>query len=431
MKVPTRPKGISAAFELDRDRGIGVKLNDPVAGCHERACSRYHAGLTAVDTGFGMKINLPAALSGRKFLWVAGVALLAGAGFVVFSGGQPAPQAALPAKAAKPALTVSLVAPQQQDWAQLIPANGNVVAWQEAVIGPEISNYRIAEVKVQVGERVKKGQVLARIASDTVASELAEVRAAVAEIEASAAEAKSNSERATELKTKGFYSTQLHTQYQTADHTAQARLAAARARLQAAELKMGKTAVLAPDDGVISASGAVVGSLTQSGQELFRLIRGGRLEWRAEVPAADLARIQPGVPARLSNPAGEIVQGQVRTVAPSVDAQTRNGLVYVDLPASPAVRAGMFARGEFALAASPALTLPQTALVLREGFAYVFRFDGESRVAQTKVLTGRRQGERVEIVSGLDASARVVERGAGFLADGDTVKISPADGKAQ
>ena len=349
----------------------------------------------------------------------------------LFSGEQPAPPAAAPVKAAKPALTVSLVSPQRLDWAQLIPANGNVVAWQEAVIGPEISNYRIAEVKVQVGDRVKKGQMLARIASDTVASELAEVRASVAELEASAAEARGNNERAGELKTKGFYSTQLHAQYQTADHTAQARLAAARARLQAAELKMGKTAVLAPDDGVISASNAVVGSLTQSGQELFRLIRGGRLEWRAEVPAADLARIKPGIPASLTNPAGEVVEGVVRTVAPSVDAQTRNGLVYVDLPVTQAVRAGMFARGEFSLAASPALTLPQTALVLREGFAYVFRLDGENRVAQTKVQTGRRQGERVEILSGLEASARVVERGAGFLADGDTVKVAAADGKAQ
>jgi HlyD family secretion protein len=93
----------------------------------------------------------------------------------------------------------------------------------------------------------------------------------------------------------------------------------------------------------------------------------------------------------------------VRAVAPSVDPQTRNGLVYVDLPATSAVRAGMFARGEFELARSPALTLPQTALVLREGFAYVFRLEGD-RVAQTKVTLGRRLGERVEVVGGLDAA---------------------------
>ena len=305
----------------------------------------------------------------------------------------------------------------------MLPANGNVVAWQEAVIGPEIANYRITEVRVQVGDTVRKGQVLARIASDTVASELAEAQASVAELEASAAEARANAARAKELKEKGFYSSQLNTQYQTAEHTALARLAAARARQQAAGLKMDKTAVLAPDDGVISARSATVGSLTQPGQELFRLIRGGRLEWRAEVPSADLGKVKAGMVATLTAPGGEVVKGAVRAVAPSVDPQTRSGLIYVDLPASGAVRAGMFARGEFQLAQSPALTLPQSALVLREGFAYVFRLEGEGRVAQTKVELGRRLGERVEIVSGLDAAARVVESGAGFLADGDAVKV--------
>jgi RND family efflux transporter MFP subunit len=191
-------------------------------------------------------------------------------------------------------MTVCLTAPKTENWLLVLLANGNVVAWQEVVIGAEIANYRITEVRVQVGDVVKKGQVLARISSDTVASELAEAKASVAELEASAAEAKSNAERAKELKEKGFYSSQLNSQYQTAEHTALARLAAARARLLAAGLRMDKTDVLAPDDGVISARSATVGSLTQPGQELFRLIRGGRLEWRAEVPSSELAGSRPG-----------------------------------------------------------------------------------------------------------------------------------------
>ena len=349
--------------------------------------------------------------------------VLVAASVIFFSRSGAPEQAESPKATAKPALTVSLTSPQLKDWPKVLPANGNVVAWQEAVIGPEISNYRITEVLVQVGDQVKKGQVLARIASETVASELAEAQAAVAESQASAGEAKANAARATELKAKGFYSSQLNTQYQTAQQTAAARLAAARARQQAAEVKMGNTVVRASDDGVISARNATVGSLTQPGQELFRLIRGGRLEWRAEVPSADLASLKPGLVGVVISPNGETVRGSVRAVAPSVDPQTRNGLVYVDLPADSPIRAGMFARGEFQLTQSPALTLPQTAVVLREGFAYVFRRDGAERVAQTKVLLGRRLGDRVEIVSGLAPEASVVENGAGFLADGDVVKI--------
>jgi RND family efflux transporter MFP subunit len=159
------------------------------------------------------------------------------------------------------------------------------------------------------------------------------------------------------------------------------------------------------------------------------LIRGGRLEWRAEVPSADMARIQPGQSAVLVNPNGESIKGLVRAVAPSVDPQTRNGLIYVDLPKGSEIRAGMFARGEFQLESSNALTLPQTAIVLREGFAYVFRLEGADRVAQTKVELGRRLGERIEIIAGLKPEAKVVLSGAGFLADGDAIKVVEGNSK--
>jgi len=132
------------------------------------------------------------------------------------------------------------------------------------VIGPERSNYRITEVRANVGgDVVKQGQVLARIAGDAVESEFAETRA--------------NHERARQLTESGFYSAQQNTQTKTAADTALARLNAAKARLQSAELKRSKATVLAPDDGIISARTATVGTLTQPGQELFRLIRGGRL----------------------------------------------------------------------------------------------------------------------------------------------------------
>jgi len=346
-----------------------------------------------------------------------GLALLAGCG--------EAAKDAAPS-AAKPALSVATLAPELLDWPRTLKAGGNIVAWQEAVIGAEISNYRITEVHANVGDRVRKGQVLARIDPATVESELAEVRAAVAEAEATLAEARANHERARQLSAKGFYSAQQNTQTQTAADTALARLNAVKARLQSAELKHSKATVRAPDDGIVSARSATVGTLTQSGEELFRLIRGGRLEWRAEVTAAELVQLKPGLTAVLSGPNGDEVAGRVRAVAPTVDAQTRNALVYVDLPASAAnvVSAGMFARGEFRLGVAPAPTLPQSAVLLREGFAYVFRIEGD-KVAQTKVSTGRRVAERIEII-GLDAQARVVASGVGLLADGDTVRVVAA-----
>jgi RND family efflux transporter MFP subunit len=332
----------------------------------------------------------------------------------------------------KPALTVEAVSPQAMRWPRLLAANGNIAAWQEAVIGAEISNYRLTEVLVNVGDTVAKGQLLARIADDNIAADLAQSEAGVAEAEANLTEARFNAERARRLRAAGFYSPQQAQQSDSAEQAAKARLQAARARRQASALRMAQTQVRAPDAGVVSARAATVGSLTQQGQELFRLIRGGRLEWRAEVTGAELGRLQPGTTATITTASGTVVTGRVRALAPTVDPATRNALVYVDLPGDAAdkgARAGTFARGQFELGDAPALTLPQSAVVLRDGFSYVFRLADNDKVLQTKVETGRRLGERVEILAGLDDKANVVASGAGFLADGDTVRIVTATGR--
>ena len=326
----------------------------------------------------------------------------------------------------KPALSVSVVQPQRATLGLRVVANGNVAAWQEAIVGAELQGLRLAEVRVNVGDAVRKGQVLAVLAAEVAEADLAQVTASVAEAEALLAEAAANAQRARDLQPSGALSAQQVVQYLTAEQTARARLESLRAAQRSQRLRLQQTQVLAPDNGVISARAATVGSVVAPGQELFRLIRQGRLEWRAEVASAELARLKPGMRARVTVPGAEPVGGRVRTVAPTVDPATRNGLVYVDLPAPGAARAGMFARGEFDLGSSDALTLPQGAVLLREGFSTVFTVGADSRVSQVKVSTGRREGERVEIVSGLSADARVVASGVGFLADGDLVRVVPA-----
>jgi RND family efflux transporter MFP subunit len=339
----------------------------------------------------------------------------------------PAATASAAATAVRPALTVSVTLPQREVLPLRVSANGSIAAWQEAVVGTEANGLRVAEVRVNVGDRVRRGQVLASFGADTALASLEETRAAVAEAEATLAEANANALRARGLQAKGFLSPQAINQYLTAETTARARLDAQRAALQTKQLHLEQTRVLAPDDGVISARSVTVGAVLPAGQELFRLIRQGRLEWRAEVAAADLARIKSDMRAVVTPAGGTPVAGVVRMVGPTVDAQTRNGLVYVDLREPDTARAGMFARGEFDIGSADALTLPQSAVVLREGFSYVLRVGGDAKVVQTKVTIGRRLGDRVEIVAGLDPAARVVASGGAFLGDGDTVRVVESD----
>ncbi len=327
---------------------------------------------------------------------------------------------------AKAALTVTVAQPQQSTLARSIAANGNITAWQEASIGTEANGLRLSDVKVNVGDVVKRGQVLATFAPDTMQADVAQIRASVAEAEATLAEASANAQRARTLQATGALSEAAINQYLTAERTAKARLDAQRAMANMQQLRLKQTQVLAPDSGVISARSATVGAVLPAGQELFRMIRQGRLEWRAEVAANDMASLQPGMAALVTAGNAPPIKGTVRMVAPTVDPQTRNGIVYVNLPASGAARAGMFARGEFEIGSGSGLTLPQSAVLLRDGFSTVLRVGADSKVSQVKVSVGRRVGDRIEITGGLDASARVVASGAGFLGDGDTVRVVAA-----
>lgn len=325
--------------------------------------------------------------------------------------------------AAKPALSVQVVTPKRADLPIRVTAHGSIAAWQEASVGAEGGPWRLSEVRAQIGDRVRKGQVLAAFDAGLVQADLALARAGVAEAEAVLAEMTAKANRARELQPTGVLSAEQVQQSLTAERTAQARLQAQQAAFRLQELRSRQTEVMAPDEGVIASRSATVGAVVPPGQELFRLIRQGRLEWRAEVASADLPRIRAGQTVQLVPAGAAAVTGRVRMVGPTVDAATRNGIVYVDLLGAGEARPGMFARGEFLLGSSGALTLPPSAVMLRDGLAYVFVVDAQSRVREVKVTTGRRLGELVEITGGLAEGARVVASGGGFLADGDAVKV--------
>ncbi|WP_462386292.1 efflux RND transporter periplasmic adaptor subunit [Acidovorax sp. Q11] len=356
---------------------------------------------------------------------VIAACVLATGGALVYSGASRAadePKAGQP----RPALTVSMAQPQRTAVPVRLAANGNVAAWQEASIGAESNGLRLTDVRVNVGDVVKAGQVLATFSAETVLADVAQVRASLLEAQANAAEAAANADRARALQATGALSQQQIQQFTTAEKTAQARVEAAQATLNAQQLRLKYTQVVAPDSGVISARTATVGAVVGAGTELFRMVRKGRLEWRAEVTSTELRRIAPGAKVSVTAASGTTAEGTVRMVAPTVDPQTRNALVYVDLPANADFRAGMFARGEFALGNSDALTVPQEALVVRDGFSYVFVVGADQRVQQRKVQAGRRVADRVEVLTGLDANASVAVRGAGFLNDGDLVRVAAA-----
>lgn len=323
-------------------------------------------------------------------------------------------------------LTVEVVQAQQRSWPRKIQVNGAIEAWQEIIVSPETGGLRIAELLVDVGAVVKRGEVLARLADETVAAEARKQTATVAQAQVSYEQARSDYRRARATEKSGALSDQKVEEYRNTERTAKATLEAAQAELDSIRIKLGQTRIVAADDGLVASKSGVLGDVVTSGTELYRLIRQNRLEWRAEVDARQLSGISTGDVARIVLPDGRPASGHVRLVGPVLADGTARALVYVTLDDATGARRGMFASGAIQSGNSPALTLPQSALTRRDGRAYVWLLGDGDHVASRVVKLGRQQDDQVEVLSGLSEQDRVVRSGGAFLSEDAKVSVSPA-----
>jgi RND family efflux transporter MFP subunit len=331
------------------------------------------------------------------------------------------------ADTAKASLSVEGTTPVSVQWPMTLVLNGSIYAWQEALVSAEISGLRIQQVLVDVGAQVSKGQPLVLLADETVKADLQKQLATVEKDKAALAEAKSNADRAQEIKDSGALSAQKINEYVIALQTARANLALSEAELENQRIRIRQTKVVAPDDGVVSARSANLGNVVSSGTELFRLIRQSRIEWRGEVNADQQAALHAGQAVNLTLPGGKTVAGKVRLLSPIVDNNTRNALVYVDIPKDSA-KPGMYVQGKVDVGQQTGLAVPLSAVTYRDGFAYVFLLSqadaqGVSKITQRKVQTGRTRGEQIELLIGIESGAKLVLSGGAFLNDGDAVKV--------
>ena len=368
-------------------------------------------------------MKLAALLRRHPRLSLAGVLLFLLAGIWIWQKPSPTPLTVAPT-AAPAALTVSVITPRHQNWPMTLTANGSISAWQEAMVGAEIGGLQLTELRVDVGDTVRKGQLLAHLQDETVRAELAQTEASLDEAKAMLQEATANADRARRVQGKGTLSEQQATAYLVAERAAKARVAGLQAAVQNARLRLDQTRITAPDDGTITSRLATLAAVVQTGAERFRLNRGDRLEWRAELPAAELAQVKPGMPVHITTTADQQLAGTVRRVAPTLDTASRTGIVYVDLPTGQSARAGMFAHGAIELGQQEVLTVPQSALLLRDGFHYLFELRADHTLHQIKVEPGLRRGDEIAILTGLVASTSIVNSGVGFLNEGDKVRVS-------
>ncbi|HMA13074.1 MAG TPA: efflux RND transporter periplasmic adaptor subunit [Steroidobacteraceae bacterium] len=358
-------------------------------------------------------------------------------------GRNKAPDAAAPAAEGKPAaaqgagparpaggpatssMTITTTQVRSQDIVRSVPATGSIYPWQEVIIGAEVGGYRVAEVLVDVGTRVAKGQPLVRLSGDMLAADLDSKRAALRSAEAAEVNAAAALRRGEQVQNSGALSA-ADLDKLKADHiAAQARVETARADVTTSELRSRYGTVTAPDSGVITSRTVSVGQIAQAGAEMLRMLRQNRVEWRAEVPEAQLSRIKVGQGATVTAVDGTTLKGRVRAVAPTVQTTNRTGLVYVDILGDGA-RPGMFARGQIEVGKGPALLLPVSSVVMQDGYSYVFVLKDGKSVERRRVQQVGVHGDDMEVSEGVAAGDVIAVKGAGFLKDGDTVTVNNA-----
>ncbi|RVC75107.1 MAG: efflux RND transporter periplasmic adaptor subunit [Mesorhizobium sp.] len=359
-------------------------------------------------------------------LLAALVALAAVVALKAYGRGAPEPAARTAAPAQAATLTVSVEVVRSEAITASVSATGTVAAWQEATIGAEESGLRLTDVLVAEGDHVKAGDVVARLDDSLLKAQLAEQKAAVAEAQATLESAKSAAARADKLLASNAISAETAEEKTTAVKTGKAGVDQAQAATERLQAELDRTTIRAPFDGIVSSKPAVAGSIVQAGTELMKIIRDGRLEVGVLVPEKDLAAISVGQAADVVDASGRHFAGSVSSIAETVNTTTRLATVYVSLGEASRLKPGMFARVSIATAASQRLSVAEAALVWHDGKPAVFVVDAAGKVSARLVTTGTRQSGRVAIESGLSEGDHVVVAGAGFLSDGNLVRVASA-----
>ncbi len=383
-----------------------------------------------------VRIDSLAAIPGPKCSADAKTTTVAAAAPVVDAGPPP------------PAVTIEMTA--LQDFTDKLFVSGTLVAREEALVGSPLDGLRLIDIRAEEGDRVKKGQVLARLDRSQLDAMVAQNDAAIQRADASIAQAQSQigqyqatlEQAAADLERSKKLGAQIVAeatldQRVAAQRIAQSQLAAGNNALRVAQadkasrdaerrelmVRIDRTDIKAPVDGVISRRTARLGAVANgSGDALFRIIVDGAIDLDAEIPEQSLARYKLGLAAAIRLPGQDKdVAGSVRLISQEIDKASRLGKVRIALAADSAARVGAFATGQVVIATSKGIGVPASA-VQRDGSGAHVLVVKDGIVESRTVTLGIAEGDRIELRSGVAEAEAVIARAAAFLRPGDRVR---------
>nr|WP_236672343.1 efflux RND transporter periplasmic adaptor subunit [Croceicoccus sp. YJ47] len=318
---------------------------------------------------------------------------------------------------------VSVLVPGRSNVAGEITTSGTLSARRPVPVGSVGEGGEVRSVRVDQGDWVRQGQILAVIDRSVQSRQVEAQRAQVEVARSDARLAQANLDRASQLVERGFISKADIDQLTATRDAAAARVRVAEAQLGELNARNARLNIVAPASGLILTRSVEPGQVVGGGTELFTIASGGEMEMAAQISESDLARLSVGVPARVT-PVGteQAFAGQVWQLAPTIDETTRQGTARIALPYDRALRPGGFASAVIQAGTSSAPVLPESALLSDQDGSYVFVLGDNNRVRRKAVRTGIVTPRGIAVIEGLSGNERVVLRAGGFLSDGDEIE---------
>ena len=357
--------------------------------------------------------------------WAGAAVLTLALALAGCGGEEKAKEAETKAGATGSSQTVTVATAASQNLPRTVTASGTISAWEEVPVGAETGGLTATAVYVDEGRYVRQGAPLVQLNDALLRAQLRQQQAAVQTAEANADRDQAALDRAQELKERGFLSQASLDTALANKRSSDASLLAARASLSETRTRLSQATIRAPVSGLVISRNVTRGQIVSAGSELFRIVRDGRLELDAQVPETDLGLVRAGQTAIVSSDQVGETTGTVRIVTPEVNPETRLGVARISLTAGGGFRPGMFGRARIDVGASPAVTVPTASVLYRENRPGVFILDnqGRARFRPVVILTRAREWTAVE---GIDAGVSVIVQGAGFLGEGDRVRVAAA-----
>lgn len=373
-------------------------------------------------------------LSGRKALLLVAVLIIVAAALAV--GGmipRVRAQKALARSTQQLSLANVIVAkPQPGEPSQELILPGNMFAYVDSPIYARTNGY-LEKWYFDIGAHVRKGQLLATIASPEIDQELAQAKAQLDTAIANAGYARTQASRYKDLLAQNAVATQDTENFVTQAASTNTQVASAKANLDRLQQLVGFEKIYAPFTGTITARGVDIGTLINAGagtggmQQLFHMDDEHIMRVYVNVPQVDSPSCMPGTPADLTLPQypGELFHGKVVRTARAIDPASRTLLVEVDVPNPKGLLVpGAYTEVHFNLkVVKQTLIIPVAALIFRqEGLRVATVVNGD--IAKLVPITiGQDDGRVVQVTEGLEPNDLVVQSPPDSIINGEKVRV--------